>query len=52
MAKLAVLGPLNVSVCAIAVVPTTIAVDRSVVCVMLDGSGYGTVDGVNTLLSA
>jgi hypothetical protein len=38
-AKLAVLGPLNVSVCSVAAVPTFIAVDRRVVCVMLDGSG-------------
>jgi hypothetical protein len=39
-AKLAVLDPLNVSVCAVTAVPTAIAADRSVVCVMLDGSGY------------
>jgi hypothetical protein len=38
-AKLAVLDPLKVSVCAVTALPTFNAVDRSVVCVMIDGSG-------------
>jgi len=47
--KLAVLGPLKVSVCAVTAVPTSMAVDTSVVCVIWDGSAYSSTLRLNAV---